>query len=215
MSIFKEPVTFLLGDDHHIVRQGVRLLIEEIFEDAEFYNASTINQILTNFEEHKIDIAILDIQFPDGNLTDYISQLKEIQPHCKIIAFTSFEEEKYAIPVLELGVSGFLEKMSEEETIQNAIKKIYETGRYMSDKTQELLILKKVNPGLISPLSVLSERELQVAKLLTQGLGNLEIANELNLKQNTISTFKKRIFSKLDIQSIVELIELISAYPDI
>ena len=82
-------------------------------------------------------------------------------------------------------------------------------GEYISATTQALLLNSMRNPKLINPLMVLSERELQIAKMYAIGNGNLEIVNLLEIKQNTVSTIKKRIFEKLEIDHIVELIELI------
>jgi DNA-binding CsgD family transcriptional regulator len=83
------------------------------------------------------------------------------------------------------------------------------SGAYISPITQALLIDSIRNPAVSNPLLLLTERELQIAKMYAEGQGNLEIANSLDIKQNTVSTLKKRIFDKLEIENIVELIELI------
>jgi DNA-binding NarL/FixJ family response regulator len=161
---------------------------------------------LTN---EKFDLLILDAQFPDGISVTYIHEIKLLQPQIKILVFTSFAEEHFSLKFINAGANGFLNKLSEEQSIKLAIQNVMEQGRHYSSFTEKLLDLSKFNPLLLNPVHHLSERELEIAKLLVNGYGNLEIANTLNIKQNTVSTFKKRIFEKLNINSIIDLIEII------
>lgn len=206
-------MNFLLADDHLIVRQGLQLIIKDLIDDAIFFHSSTIKNVLTIVNEETIDILILDAQFPDGVCLPFISQIKQLQSQIKILVFTSFEETDYAINFINAGADGYLSKLSEETEIKTAIHKMIHDGAYYSAITKNLLNQEKAKPiSLINPLDVLSKRELQIAKLLTKGCGNLEISNELSLRQNTVSTFKKRIFKKLNISSIVDLIEIMKIY---
>jgi DNA-binding NarL/FixJ family response regulator len=204
-----ESIKVLLADDHLIVRQGLQFLIEEVLENVHFKHVSSIKQTLENIQNESFDFLVLDAQFPDGLSLSVVSEIKKTQPDLKILIFTSFAEEHFALKFISAGANGFLSKMSEEESIKLAIRDIFEKGYYYSSLTEKLLELSKFNPSLVNPLLQLSERELEIAKLMTQGFGNLEIANSLNLKQNTVSTFKKRIFEKLNIDSIVDLIDLV------
>lgn len=208
----KKSVTFLLADDHNIVRQGIQFVIEDLVEDCRIFHASSIQQILENVKQTPIDIAILDAQFPDGNSLSVIPEIKKLQPKIRILIFTSFEEENYSLKFINAGADGFLSKLSEETEIRKAISEMLENGKYFPPFTQKLLELSARNPNLLNPLNQLSERELQVAELLAKGFGNLEIANELSLKQNTVSTFKKRIFEKLNIENLVDLIDLMKIH---
>ncbi|MCK9290121.1 MAG: response regulator transcription factor [Bacteroidales bacterium] len=210
----QKTTVFLLGDDHSIVRQGVQIIVEEIFEHAFFFHASTLHQVILKVKAHDIDIAILDAQFPDGNCISILPEIKQLVPDCKILIFTSYEEEKFALHFVEAGADGFLSKLSDESEIKQAISEIYAKGKYFSPLTKKLLSIKEYNPILLNPFNLLSEREMQIAELYAKGLGNLEIANALNVRQNTVSTFKKRIFEKLNITTLVELIELMKTYKD-
>lgn len=127
----------------------------------------------------------------------------------KILIFTGIDENIYSLRYLNAGADGFLSKMNEEEEIERAIRKMLDSGEYISSVTQALLKSSMKNPNLINPLSSLTERELQIAGMYAEGLGNLEIAGKLDVKQNTVSTIKRRIFDKLEIENLVELIELI------
>lgn len=211
----QKSLKFLLADDHTIVRQGMQLIIEDLVENFEIYNASSLLQIREQIKLHMFDIAILDAQMQDGNCISVIPEFKQLQPDVKILVFTSFEEENYSLKFIQAGADGFLSKLSEETEIKNAVSEMIENGKYFPPFTQKLLEISSHDRAFLNPLNRLSERELQITELYAKGFGNLEIANALDLKQNTVSTFKKRIFEKLKIESLVELIELMRVHHSI
>ncbi|HPW89092.1 MAG TPA: response regulator transcription factor [Kaistella chaponensis] len=204
-----KSINFLLADDHSLIRQGVVFIIEEMELDCEIYQASNLHQTLEFINKFPIDIAIIDANFPDGNSLNVLPEIKKISPDTKILIFTGIDEGPQSLKYLTAGANGFLSKMNDEEEIKNAILKMVNSGAYISPITQALLIDSIRNPAVSNPLLLLTERELQIAKMYAEGQGNLEIANSLDVKQNTVSTLKKRIFDKLEIENIVELIELI------
>ena len=204
-----KSINFLLADDHSLIRQGVVFIIEEMELDCEIYQASNLHQTLEFINKFPIDIAIIDANFPDGNTLNVLPEIKKISPDTKILIFTGIDEGPQSLKYLTAGANGFLSKMNDEEEIKNAILKMVNSGAYISPITQALLIDSIRNPAVSNPLLLLTERELQIAKMYAEGQGNLEIANSLDVKQNTVSTLKKRIFDKLEIENIVELIELI------
>lgn len=200
---------YLLADDHSLIRQGIVFLIEDLGLDCEILQASNLQQVLDFVKEYTIDIAIIDAHFPDGNSLTILPEIKKINPEIKILIFTGVDENSQSLKFINAGANGFLSKLSDEEIIKQAIFKMHNEGEYISQATQALLMNSLRDPNLINPLFSLSERELQIAKMYAEGFGNLEIANNLNIKQNTVSTIKKRIFDKLNIENIVELIELV------
>jgi DNA-binding NarL/FixJ family response regulator len=208
----KKSINFLLADDHSLIRQGIVFVLEEIGFDYEVFHASNLQQTLEAVKNHSIDIAIIDAHFPDGNSLTILSEIKEIRPEIKILIFTGIDENIHSFKYINAGANGFLSKMNEENEIEQAILKIKNEGEYISPVTQALLMNSLHNGKQIDPLSSLSERELQIARMYAEGYGNLEIAVKLDVKQNTVSTVKKRIFDKLKIENIVELIELIKNY---
>ena len=210
-----KSIKFLLGDDHHIVRQGLQFIIADIVENPEIIHASSLEQILDQIKSNPFEIAILDAQFPDGNSLSIISEIKKLQPEIKILIFTSFEEENYSLKFINEGADGFLNKLSEESEIQNAIQEIIESGSSFPPYTKKVLQLSDEHIALLNPLNQLTERELEVAILYADGLGNLEISNKLSLRQNTVSTFKKRIFEKLKVSTLVDLIDLIRTHHEL
>lgn len=202
-------IKWLIADDHSIVRQGVELLILEKYPDSIILHASCLQHIKESLLAQKPDILILDAQFPDGNAINFLPEIKSLCVSTKILIFTSSDEEKYVLRFLDAGADGFLSKICEEEQIQFAILNMVNEGNYLSSLAQKLLLTSVQNPQSFHPLSKLSERELQIAKLFAEGYGNLEIANDLDIKQNTVSTVKKRIYNKLNVNTMIELVDMI------
>lgn len=204
-----KTINFLLADDHSLIRQGIEFLIEELGFEGEIFHASSLKKVLETVGVQQIEIVVIDAIFPDGNSLNIIAEIKALKPEIKILVFSGVDENIQSIKYINAGANGFLSKMSEEKEIKEAILKIHETGKYISSITENLLIDSLHNRSIINPLQKLTERELEIAEMYAKGYGNLEIANNLNVKQNTISTIKKRIFDKLHIENIVDLAELI------
>ncbi|MBD3903186.1 response regulator transcription factor [Chryseobacterium sp. Ch-15] len=207
-----KTINFLLADDHSLIRQGIEFLLEEIGFDGEIYHASSLHKALETLEMQQVEIVVIDAIFPDGNSLNIISDIKSLKPEIKILVFSGVDETTQSIKYINAGANGFLSKLSEESEIKEAILKIHQTGKYISSITQDILIDSLQNRSSINPLQKLTERELEIAELYAKGYGNLEIANNLNVKQNTISTIKKRIFDKLHIENVVDLADLIKNY---
>ena len=207
----QKSITFLLADDHSLIRQGLIFLFEEMDLDCNIFHASNLNQILEKVKSHPIDIAIIDAHFPDGNSVTILPEVIGLRPDIKILIFSGIDESSHALKFLNAGANGFLSKLSDEDIVKGAIDKMIKDGEYISQETQTLLVNSFRNRKIINPLFSLTDRELQIAEMYAEGLGNLEIANKLDVKQNTVSTIKKRIFDKLDIENIVELIELVKS----
>lgn len=207
-----KEIVFLLADDHSIVRQGMALLIDEILPDATVYQTSSLQKIEETVMEKGIDIAIIDAHFPDGNSLHILSRLKNANPDLKILIFSGLEEELHALKFIKAGANGYLSKLSEEEDVKQAVSDMVNKGEYFSETVRKLLIEFVYNPNLINPLRSLTARELQIAEMYADGNGNLEIANALDIKQNTVSTIKKNIFNKLKVDNIVELIEIMNTH---
>lgn len=204
-----KTMTFLLADDHSLIRQGIYFLIDEMELESVIIQTSNLQQTLEEIKKTPIDIAIIDAHFPDGNSLSVLKEIKQIRPELKILIFTGIDEQDHALKYINAGADGFLSKMSEEDEISKAVQQMIEMGEYVSAQLQSQLLDSVRNPGLINPLFRLTEREREIAEMYAEGLGNLEIANKLDIKQNTVSTLKKRIFDKLKVENLVELVDLI------
>lgn len=189
----------LLADDHAIIRNGLEFLITTLNKNTAFFHASNKKELFLELNRNLIDLLVLDLNFEEGNSLIWLQEIKTDFPKVKIIVFTSFDESIYKNRVLSLGASAFVSKLSNPDDIKNTVERILE-----EEKTQVVFDITNKS----SVLSILSNREMEIALLLIKGYGNLEISNELNIKSTTISTYKHRIQEKLKLNSLPELIEI-------
>jgi len=204
--------SILIADDHSVVRQGISFVVKELFSNAVIHTAGSFKDTLKVVKETKLDLLILDINFPDGNSINIIPEIKSIQPELKILIFTAYDESVYAMRYLNTGASGYLNKGCTEEEIKHAVKSMISTGKYVTQIIKDRILDSYISKTPINPLEKLSIREVEVARLLIRGFGNLEISELLQIKNTTVSTFKKRVFEKLEIDNLASLIALFQLY---
>lgn len=198
----------LIVDDHLVVKTGVKIILQSEIEGLSISFGSDFYDLLQILSEENYDLIILDINIPGGKNTEMIAEIKAIIPKVKILMFSAYEEASHALRYIQAGANGYLNKLSGEDKIVAAVNSIMNHGEYIPDDIRSLLQAKKLNNEPINPFDKLSNRELEIAKLLIKGNGNLEISNALNIQMSTVSTYKNRIFEKLKINNLVELIEL-------
>lgn len=204
--------SFLIADDHGIVRNGLAVMINQKFENPTVFQAGNFQDIMALFENNKIDLLILDINFPDGNALKILPVVKIMQPDVKVLMFSTFDEEIYALRYIKAGADGYLSKLSPPDEIERALESIIKTGKYTSDKIKDKLMDSFLQNKSANPLENLSAREMEIATLFVKGYGNLEISNELNLKATTISTYKGRVFEKLSVNNLPDLIQIFNLH---
>lgn len=206
--------TFLIADDHSVVRSGLVIIIKTLFKDATIFQASSFSEIEKTLEAEKIDILILDISFPEGNSLNIISTIKIEYPNLRILMFSSYEEDIYALRYIKAGADGYLSKLSTPDEIEVALLKMVKDGKFTSSKIKDKIIDTFMFNKPENPLDELSDREMEIATLMVNGMGNLEISNVLKLKATTISTYKNRIFEKLGVSNLSALIQFFNLHND-
>jgi two-component system invasion response regulator UvrY len=202
---------FLIADDHEIIKRGLVNLIDEYWPGVSFDYASSMDEVLLK-ANNAPSLIIIDVNIPGANNLKVIEQIKSIQNSARILIFSSQNENLYAVPYLKAGAAGYLNKNADESEIVTAITTILAGSRYSSRNVKENMFNSILGSDKDNPFTKLSGRELEVAELLTKGVGVLEISNHLNLQMGTVSTYKLRLFQKLKIKSIIELAEKMSIY---
>jgi len=200
----------LLVDDHTIVQYGIIQLILKEFPGTEINTAGDMDEMINQLRQDEFDLLILDINIPNGNNLQMIDIVKLRQPGIRILVFSGYDEQIYAIRYLQSGVHGYLNKNNSEKELPAAIKIVLKGERYISPAIRESLLdittgNKDAQTG--NPFKKLSNREFEVLQSLVNGLSLAEIGSSLNLGVSTVSTYKQRIFEKLEIENIVELVE--------
>lgn len=203
----------LLADDHAIIRRGIKFLIDAHFGKFEVIETETAKSILSLTKEHKPTHLILDMQLQDGNVMEIFQELRKQYPDVLILIYTMSPEEIFGKRMIQLGANSFLSKQSSEQELVHTLDLFFRGKKYISQNLSDLLVneqLKKANPE--NPIKQLSDRETQVLSYLLKGDGLKEIALKLNVKPNTIATFKARLFDKLGVSNIIDLRNVADIY---
>lgn len=211
-------MNILITDDHDIVRLGSSIVIREVIPGASIQQANNFSDTISMLQSSPFDLLLLDINMPGGNNIKMIDEVLSIQPDIKILVFSSYEESIYALRYMQAGASGFINKNNTKEELKNAIQSILEKGRYMSPEISNQYI-DSITQGKSSklkanPLNLLSNREMDVAKFLVRGMSIIEVSKKMDLKNSTVSTYKTRIFDKLQLDNIADLIEVFKLHAD-
>jgi len=204
--------SFIVADDHSIVRQGVSFVIRELYQGANVLQADNFSEILRLINQEKIDLLVLDVNFPDGSSLSVLPEIKKSQPDVKILIFSAYDEDIYAIRYINAGANGYLNKLCTEDEMKLAITSVMNYGKYTSQNIKDRIVDSFILKTPSNPLEQLSNREIEIAKLMVEGYGNIEICSALDLKKTTVSTYKNRIFEKLKVENLSELYQLFNLY---
>lgn len=194
----------LIADDHYVVRVGTAMVLENQFPNISIDYAENYDEVKTKLYTEKFDLLILDIDMEGSTFKYMIKELKKIQDDIMIIIFTSYKESA-AVEYIQEGAEGYINKLSSEKNVIKAVQAVFEDGYYYSPKLVEELTARSQKKEIAD---VLSEREFQVFKLLIEGNGNLEIANILEIHMTTASTYKRRIYAKLGVNNLIDLLKV-------
>jgi two-component system, NarL family, invasion response regulator UvrY len=195
----------LLVDDHKIVRQGLKNILE-LERDLEVADeASSGIEALNLIRKNKYDIVILDISMPDKNGVDTLHDLKHIAPDLPVLVLSGYAEEQYALNLMRSGCKGYLSKDADSDEIVKAIRTITNGKKYISSELAELMTNELSHPSEKQLHEMLSEREFQVFFKLAGGLSPTEIADELHISIKTVSTYRTRILEKMSLKTNADL----------
>src|SRR5690625_1898166 len=128
----------IIVDDHQVVRQGISFVLKNNCPDVRLFEAARFQQLIDLLNQQEADLILLDINIPGGNSPAMIPKIKAIQPQVKILIFSAYEEDFLALRYIKAGVNGYLNKNKDEKVIINAVKKVLETGRFITPKLKEL-----------------------------------------------------------------------------
>ena len=196
----------LLVDDHAILRKGLIEIIREEFPNCNFFEASNGIEGLSILRKETLSLALLDISMPELNGIEVLKQVKVLGIETPIIILSMQPEEQYALRVLKAGAYGYLNKDSAPDELINAVKKILEGKKYISSVITDLLADSIGQKNVTNLFELLSDRELQVLELIANGKSVSQIADEILLSVNTISTYRSRILQKLSLKNNAALV---------
>jgi DNA-binding NarL/FixJ family response regulator len=203
-----KKLRILLADDHAIVREGLRLLIDGQTDMRVVGEAADGEEVLPKARDLKPDVVIMDLSMPKLNGLQATERLKTAWPHIKVVALTANEDESYLRQLCKLGASGYVLKRSASEELVKAIGAVAKGGVYFEGSLASQALARQMSAGRGDTGSAeLSDREKEVLTLLAWGYSNKEIAGQLNLSVKTVETYKVRIGEKLSLRSRTEMVQ--------
>jgi DNA-binding NarL/FixJ family response regulator len=196
----------LIADDHLLVRDGIKRILAAEIPGATFGEAGDTCQAIETALKHNWSLVILDIDMPGRNGMEVLKEIKAQKPAIPVLMLSMYPERQYAMRALRAGAAGYLTKASAPAELICAIKKILDGGRYVSPALAELLAGDLAAPQARPAHEYLSDRELQVLRLIATGKSLKEIAAELFLSENTVGTYRSRALEKMKMSSNTEFI---------
>lgn len=206
-------ITVLVVDDHELVRAGItRLLADE--EDIEVIGeASSGEEAIKLAKEKRPQVVLMDVNMPPGiGGLGATPKMLHNDPNIKIIALTIHAKEPLPTKLLQAGASGYLTKGAPPKQVIEAIRTVSTGKRYLSPDIAQQLALKSFSDIEKSPFDALSEREMQVMQMITNGQSVQEVSEKLCVSPKTVNSYRYRIYEKVSVQSDVELTLLALRY---
>lgn len=195
----------LIIDDHEIVRNGLKKILNEHPDERTFGEASTASEALRLVAEQDWDVVVLDLTLGDRSGLEVLRELKQLRPRLPVLILSMHSEEQYARRMFKAGAAGYITKDSPRAELLKAINKVAEGGRYISDALAEALVIGLERGSDRPPHELLSDREFEVMRLIASGKTVGEIAVLLSLSDKTISTYRARILEKMGMKTNAEL----------
>lgn len=203
-----KQIRVLLAEDHAIVREGLRSLLEKQSEIEIVCEAEDGRIAVERVREHQPDVVIMDITMPNLNGVEATRQITNEFPQIKVIALSVHSNRIFVADMLEAGASGYVLKECLFDELVQAIHAVIDGRTYLSSRITGVVVedyIKRLVNVSDSPLSSLTSREREVLQLVAEGKSTKEIALELHVSTKTIEANRRQIMEKLDIHSIAEL----------
>ncbi|MFN7857058.1 MAG: response regulator [Acidovorax sp.] len=223
-------IRVLLGDDHRIVREGLKQVLadpangppEIVVAGEATQGHEVLSQVAQLGGTQGLDLVLLDIAMPGMDGLEVLQALRKTWPALPVLMLSTYPERQYAVSCIQMGAAGYLHKSADPDDMVAAVRKVAAGGRYLTETTAQALagalertsVVRAAQPGLPVGVEALSYREHQVFRLLTAGHSVSEIGAQLKLAPNTVSTYRARILEKTGARNDVELALLARGLPD-
>lgn len=210
-----QPTNILIADRHFVSRLGLAVLLREILPSVRFHQVQSPAEVAAVLQQQQICLLICEAGMTGMGSLEFVNKWRDIRPTVKILVFTGYSEQRNLVRFLRSGVDGFLGKGSDQAEIQRAVLSVLHQGRFIGETAKDMIVKNAIAPPAEIPrdfLKRLSEKEKRLLGLLLKGNRSKEIAHELGLKASTVSHYKRRIFKKLEVASLVGLINKFESY---
>lgn len=199
-------IKIFIADDHILIRKGLSKIILDIKDMKVVGEAESAYQLREKLKTSDADIVLLDLNLPGTGLFDLIDEIKKLYPELYILIITIYPEKAYAIRAIKHGAHGFITKGESIETLEMAIRSIIETGKFLSPEIGILLADEISYNERGFRHNVLSDRELEILRLISKGKKIKDIATSLSLSVSTVNTYRLRILKKMKMETDAEIV---------
>lgn len=207
----------LVIDDHGIVKVGIEYITAKVL-NAETWGVENLAEARKILLKRVMDLIVLDIGVSDWEGLSVIEDLKKIAPRARILVCSAHNETVYALRCIDAGADGYVQKTVDQEEIRKAIVTVLSGGQYISERMRDYIMESRLNQRNNgedkNPLTILTDREMEVCEFLRKGLRISEIAHQMRLHTSTISTYKTKIFQKMKVRSVNMLVDKLRLYDD-
>jgi len=204
------PIRILLADDHTVVRDGLRALLEKQPDMAVVGEAADGRDSIRLAEEHSPDVVIMDIGMPNLNGIEATRRILAAHPRTAVLMLSMHQDESYVLRSLKAGARGYLLKDSLRSEVIDAVRAVFQGRSFLTRKVSRMLqedyIQQLETRGLDDPYDLLTGREREILQMVAEGKSNKEVAGLLNISQTTVETHRAHILQKLGLHSVPELI---------
>jgi DNA-binding NarL/FixJ family response regulator len=203
------PIRVLVVDDHAIVREGICSLLARHKDIQIIGQANDGQRALEMVNQMSPDIVLMDIQMPGMSGLDATREIHKRFPSTRILVLTQYENKEYVLPLLRAGAVGYIPKSARANELLDAIRTVYTEGAYLPPRiTQTVVTMLSESSTMPADAPPLTEREIQVLRLVAEGLNSREIAERLNISVKTVDTHRANIMEKLQVHNTAELIKV-------
>jgi DNA-binding NarL/FixJ family response regulator len=205
-----KPIRILLADDHPVVRDGLRALLEREADMSIVAEAADGRETVRLAEEHSPDVVIMDLAMPIMNGIEATRRIVAKSPHTAVVILSMHQDESYVLGSLNAGAKGYLLKDSMRREVIEAVRAVSQGRSFLTRKVSAMLqedyISQLRRRGLEDSYELLTDREREILQLIAEGRANKEVASLLNISLTTVETHRTHILQKLDLHSVPELI---------
>ena len=196
----------LIADDHAVVRRGLREILAEALPAASFAEAGNGDQVIALLSKSAVQLLLLDINMPGRSGLDVLRDVKRSWPRVPVIVMSVQPADQYAVRCLRAGAAAYISKESAPEELAQAARRVLSGGKYVGPELAEKLIDTIDRAGSKPLHELLSDREHEVMRMIAEGRALTDVADALHVSVKTVSTYRARILTKMQMKSNAELI---------
>lgn len=200
------PIRVLIADDHAVVAEGLRHLVEAEKDIEVVACVGDGREAVQQSRDLQPDVVLMDLSMPELNGADATRAILERDPRCRVIVLSMYSQREYVRRALKAGAAGYVVKRSAAKEVVEAIRAVHAGQRYLSPKVADVVLEDYTDEKQDDPLSRLSAREREVLQLLAEGRTGAQIAERLALSQKTVETYRARLVEKLGIRDLAGLV---------